>query len=65
MTGLELRYFILKPKGISAHAIASRRAMAAYAESILGENPQLAKELSEWVQRENADAEAIRRRYDV
>lgn len=51
--GLEMKYFVLKPKGHNSYAQASRRAMEAYAEIIEGENPQLASELREWVNRES------------
>ena len=50
--GLYPKYFILKPKGQSAYAIASRRAMREYARSIQAENPRLCKELREWADEE-------------
>lgn len=48
MSGLEMKYFVLKPKGDSAYAQASRRAMFAYAKAILPENPELAEQLHNW-----------------
>jgi hypothetical protein len=50
--GLYMRYFVLKPKGNDAYAIASRRAMREYARSIEATNPQLTKELREWADSE-------------
>ncbi len=52
MTGLEMKYFVLKPKGDDAYAIASREAMRTYAKAIDDENPVLAQELKMWVTRE-------------
>ena len=52
MTGLEMKYFILKPRGGSNYAKASRLAMRKYANVIEEENPDLAKELREWADRE-------------
>lgn len=52
LTGLQLKYFVLKPKGIDAYAEASREAMLCYAENIENHNPQLAKELRKWVKKE-------------
>lgn len=54
MTGLMLKYFVLKPEGDDNYSIASRRAMLAYAKWIGEENSVLASEIIEWVQRENA-----------
>jgi hypothetical protein len=54
MTGLIIKYFVLKPEGDDNYAIASRRAMSAYAKWIEEENPILASELREWVHRENS-----------
>jgi hypothetical protein len=50
--GLLMKYFVLKPKGTSLHARASRRAMRSYAALIEQENQQFADELRAW-----ADAE--------
>lgn len=52
MTGLEMKYFVLKPKGEDAYAVASRLAMNAYADAIASENPQLAHEINAWTERE-------------
>lgn len=53
-TGLVMKYFVLKPKGHSPYAIASRAAMEAYAFQIAEVNSQLAIELREWVKRETS-----------
>ena len=52
LNGLVMKYFILKPKGHSAHAKASRAAIEAYAFEIGDENPKLASELREWSEKE-------------
>jgi len=49
MSGLKMKYFVLKPCGFDPHAIASREAMLAYAYAIKKEDPQLAIELGDWV----------------
>ena len=49
---LGMRYFVLKPKGDSKYAQASRGAMLAYAGIIMDENRGLAMELTSWVYRE-------------
>ena len=52
MSGLEMKYFVLKPKSKDhddLYAHASREAMRAYAEAIQGENPDLAQELRDWI----------------
>lgn len=56
LTGLQMKYFILKPKGNDPYAEASRCAMYAYAQSIEPENPELADDLMEWWGRERAAA---------
>lgn len=50
MNGLEMKYFVLKPRGAfeDPYAKASRAALKAYAESILEENPQLYGDLEKW-----------------
>ncbi|MBO6755495.1 MAG: hypothetical protein JJ902_04160 [Roseibium sp.] len=48
MTGLQMKYFVLKPAGDSAYSKASRAAMRAYAEKIKSENPELSDELLSW-----------------
>ncbi len=52
MSGLAMKYFVLKPRGLDAYAFASREAMWEYAKAIEGENPSLAADLREWVQQE-------------
>lgn len=49
MSGLELKYFVLKPKGKDKYSRASRAAMLTYADYIEDENPSLAKDLRVWV----------------
>lgn len=55
MNGLLMKYFVLKPKGSSLHALASREAMRVYADAIEINEPLLAKEVREWVTREARD----------
>ncbi len=53
--GLDMKYFVLKPSSRifeDPYANASRVAMHAYANSIASVNPELAKELREWANRE-------------
>jgi len=57
---LELKYFVLKPRGNSPHADAARVAMLAYMRAIFDHDPELARELGEWVNREEALAEEVR-----
>lgn len=57
--GLLMKYFVLKPKGLGPHARASRRAMQAYAMSIVDENKLLSKDLFSWADKE--EKEAIRK----
>jgi hypothetical protein len=54
MTGLVMKYFVLKPAGDDAYAKASRMAMRKYADAIEGENLMLATELRAWTDQENA-----------
>lgn len=56
MSNLLLKYFVLKPRGMDWHAHASRMALVAYAEAIKGHEPELAKELMAWVDKENTDS---------
>ena len=49
MSGLELRYFILKPGAKGRHGMASRAALRAYLRVIAAEQPELALDLKEWV----------------
>jgi hypothetical protein len=52
MSGLEMKYFVLKPKGDDAYALASRKAMLAYARAITSENKILAEDLRKWAKYE-------------
>lgn len=52
MAGLQMKYFVLKPSGDDAYAKASRAAMRAYAIRIMEENPELARELTDWANTE-------------
>jgi hypothetical protein len=53
---LEMKYFVLKPHGSDAYAKASRAAMREYATLIYGENPDLARDLRDWADREQFKA---------
>lgn len=56
MNGLQLKYFILKPKSKyprDPHANASRKAMLTYANEIREFDYELADDLIEWVSKEN------------
>jgi hypothetical protein len=48
MTGLLMKYFVLKPEGADRYA--------AYAEHIREENPELANQLRDWADTEQAKA---------
>lgn len=50
--GLQMKYFVLKPKGEGPYAKASRAAMRQYARLIRQENPDLHDELLEWADKE-------------
>jgi len=52
MSGLEMKYFVLKPKGKDRYAEASRKALRAYAHHIAIENEDLAKDLLNWADKE-------------
>lgn len=52
MSGLEMRYFVLRPGKGGPHGRASRHAMWAYAQAIRDEDPLLAAELLNWAHRE-------------
>ena len=56
--GLLMKYFVLKPGGEDAYAVASRAAMREYAAMIEHTNQQLAHELLRWANREQ-DAATI------
>jgi len=51
-TGLEMKYFVLKPRGATPYARASRLAMLLYADEIESENAELAEGLRSWVTKE-------------
>lgn len=53
--GLQMKYFVLKPKannGYDMYARASQNAMIAYSERIRTENPLLADQLLAWAEKE-------------
>lgn len=56
MAGLQMKYFVLKPKGTDKYAEAARKAMNTYAAVIGRENKELAKELNDWVFNETPQA---------
>lgn len=59
MLGLELKYFVLKPKSKMTgdpYAIASRQAIRTYADSIESENSELAFDLRRWANKEDKAA---------
>jgi hypothetical protein len=57
MSELQMKYFVLKPAGDDDYAIASRRAMMAYAAWIGDHgNPDLAAELGDWVERKSFES---------
>jgi hypothetical protein len=55
-TGLQMKYFVLKPRGTDAYASASRAAMFTYAKRIMEENQPLSKEIWDWATNEFLDA---------
>ena len=57
MSGLEMKYFMLEPKGSDIYAEASRAAIRAYADVICNENSQLADELVDWTNVEEANSQ--------
>lgn len=52
MSGLQMKYFVVKPAGDDTYAKASRAAIRCYARHVEAANPEFAKELNEWAQRE-------------
>lgn len=58
MSGLMMKYFVLKPHGTDAYARASRAAMVRYATFITDTNPELADALYKWANEEGEAAEA-------
>jgi hypothetical protein len=67
---LHLKYFVLKPKGNSTYARASRAAMFAFCEAMqehahLGEDITLTRDVYEWALRETVEAvNEENRKYD-
>jgi len=51
--GIEMKYFVLKPKGKDAFAAASRKAMRAYARHIEMIDPDLSESLYVWSRSES------------
>ena len=49
---LEMKYFVLKPRGNNVYARASRMAMREYAMRISKENESLSEDLFAWAYRE-------------
>ena len=49
MNGLEMKYFVLTPTKDNIYGDASRDALLMYADQIAQVNPELAKDLREWV----------------
>ena len=58
MTGLFMKYFVLKPRGGDIYAEASRAAMHSYAKFIKKDNPVFAEEIINWASTEGAEAYA-------
>ena len=59
MLGIELKYFVLKPKSKTAddvYAMASRNAIRVYADTIEEENYELAFDLRQWANKEDRAA---------
>jgi hypothetical protein len=56
--GLQMKYFVLKPRGDDDHAEASRCAMDIYADYIALTDPALATGLRLWVAKEKQLAKA-------
>lgn len=56
MSGLLMKYFVLKPKGNDIYAQASRKAMRAYATHIREANEELSDQLRSWADAEQATA---------
>ena len=64
--GLQMKYFVLKPKGDDIYAQASRRAMFAYAKTIIEENRVFARNVWDWATDEAiaANEELLREIHD-
>ena len=48
MSGLKMKYFVLKPEGDDVFAQASRVGMRAYARQLENKDPQYAAEIRKW-----------------
>ena len=62
MTGLKMKYFVLKPRSNYAndrYGAASRKAMRAYANHIFIEDEDLARDLLVWAAEESAWAKHL------
>lgn len=57
---MELKYFVLKPKGLDIHAMASRAALKTYAMILQAEDPKMALEMRNWANNEMEIANAQR-----
>ena len=57
MTGLQLKYFVLSPLKSGPYGFAAREAMMAFAWAIEDEEPDLAKEVRDWVRDIEGDLE--------
>ena len=57
MSGLQMKYFILKPGGSGAFASASRSAMREFASAIRPHNSELAADVERWANEETDKAE--------
>jgi len=55
---IELKYFVLKPGGADAYAVASQKAMECYAHAIRKIDPELTTALLAWVTRAKTNAKA-------
>jgi len=53
---LQMKYFVLKPRGSNAHAEASRCAMMEYSRMIQSTDKELAASLVEWAHEEKKNA---------
>ena len=51
MTGLEMKYFVLNPTKDGPYGVASRAAIATYADSIKPHNRQLGDDLWAWLEK--------------
>jgi len=67
MSGLEMKYFVLKPKGSDVYARASREALMAYSRFIKDENPKLSEDISKWVleEEENSNMEEVEIEFSI